>query len=245
MTSARKSSRPEDLEVPADAAEEFGAGVGGPEAAAAGKPPALRLLRAVQHLPFLGDSNHPREAERAANQVPRQTLPPPPVTRRQPDAAVHAEPGMPPASHLSDDPVVDAIAALKQSEDLLAEDPRERLVVHGRQRDEDAARRERPVGDEGVDVRVPVDELPERLDGGRRPRNDVPRAGVAAAEHLAVHLEDGQPRQTGEVAEELPVEPEEEAKAFRNRADESVSESCRRTDDAGPRRTRPRRCARP
>ena len=91
----------------------------------------------------------------------------------------------------------------------------ERLRRDLRQRQEGAVGREGALRDQGVDVRVPVDQLPEGLDPGHDARHHV-----VAAEHGPVYVPHRLPGSPGKAAQQLAVIPEEQPEALGDREDE-------------------------
>ena len=198
----------EELEVPADSGQEVAAG---------GFGVLLRmvLLGLVEDLAFGGDADETGEAEGAAEDVLCETFEADAVSGVEEDAAVDAEPAMPPGADLGDDGRLDAVLGQEEVEDLVLPEAEERGVgeVVG-EAEEAAVGSKGAIGDQGVDVGVEVNELAEGLDG-----EDGAGSGVIAEEG-AIDLQEGLPSQFGQAVEQGAVEAEEDAEAFGDGPDE-------------------------
>jgi hypothetical protein len=145
------------------------------------------------------------EAEGASQHVLGQTLPAGAVVRSEPHREVHVEAGVLPAEHLGDERLVDLAAHQKQVEDLLLPEPLERLGVELRQRNERAVGGKGPVGGQGMDMGMKMDELTEGMDARHHARTDV-----APIQHRAGDLQDRLPGETRKLAQQPPVVAEED-----------------------------------
>jgi hypothetical protein len=114
------------------------------------------LLEFVEDLSLLGHLDHPRLAERAAQEVLDQSLNPFPVAGFQPDALVHAEPGVLPTPDVLDDRLGDLPLRQQQPEDLLFPALEKGFGGQLRQRQKCAIGNEHPFADQGMDVRMPT-----------------------------------------------------------------------------------------
>jgi len=200
--------RLKDLEVALDAREEFGA---------SGVRESLGavLLGAIDDLPVGPDADEAGEAEGAAGHVLGEAFDAVAVARGEADAAVDVEAAVAPGADLADDGGGDAVGVEQEAKDVVLPDSEERLVAEvGGQWNEAACGGERPVGDQGVDVGVVMDELPEGLDG-----EDGAGGGVLA-EQGAVGLDDGLPGEGGKTTEQGTMVAEEDPQAFGKGPDE-------------------------
>jgi hypothetical protein len=86
-----------------------------------GEAAAASLLGAIDYRAVIGQANHTGQTEGASQDVLGQPLQSRRVARRQVDAVVDAEAGVPPRSHQIDRFLIDFILSQKQREDIGAD----------------------------------------------------------------------------------------------------------------------------
>jgi len=204
---SQEVERLEELEVAFDAAEEVAAG-------GVGETVEAVLLGLVEHLAGWRDADQPGEAERAAGHVLGEAVDGVAVAGFDADGAVDVEAGVPPGADLLDERVVDEVLVEQEPKDLVLPEAEERLVGRFGQVDELAVGREGAVGDQGVQVRVEVDELAEGLDGQHAAGANV------GSEDGGVGLGDGLPGEGGQAIEQVAMESEEDPEPLGDRPDE-------------------------
>jgi len=133
----------------------------------------------------------------------------------QPDGMMDPEARVSPAEHLRDERRTDLAALQQQIEDLRLPELLEGLVVEFGKRNERTVGCERAVGQERMEVRMPMDQFAEGMDGGEHGRRYVPAVQDGAVDFK--HRPPGEPRQ---LAKQPAVEAEEDPKALGDREHE-------------------------
>ena len=151
--------------------------------------------------PVAGHLDQPRQAERAAGHVLHQTLDARPVAGRQVHRLVHAETAVRPGAHVLDHFRLDLVLGQVQGEHGLLPGGLQPLQVELGQFQKLALRSKRPAGDQGVDVRVPVQQFAVGLD-----RGDHAGHHVLAAEQASDFGLDARPGARAELAQQLAIE---------------------------------------
>jgi hypothetical protein len=92
----------------------------------------------------------------------------------------------------------DELAVSKKSEDFVAEEELGVMGVHVRDGKPRAVLEENPSGNDGMNVRIPLQSGPKGLDDG-----DHARAGIGSFDRRGQHLADGFESEPGELSQEL------------------------------------------
>ncbi len=145
-----------------------------------GKGPAVGLPRLVDDLPGLRHLDQPREAERAAGHVLHEALDARLVAGGQVDRLIDAEARVRPAADVLDDFRLDLPLGQIESKNRLLPGGFQPLAVELRHGQEFALGREAAARDQGMDMRVPVEQIAVRLDGGGHAGPDVVATQQAA-----------------------------------------------------------------
>ena len=169
------------------------------------KSSARSLLGEVDHLALVSDADHALETRRAPEHVVRKPLASGVVVGAQPDGMMDPEARVRPAEHLRDERRTDLAALQQQIEDLFLPELLEGLVVEWGNRNERAVGCERAVGHERMEVRMPMDQLAEGVDGPDHARRRVP-----AVQDGAVDLQHRLPGEARQFTEKSAVEAEED-----------------------------------
>ncbi len=156
----QKIQRAENLEVAPRTPFQIAAGRTGEAAAAC-------LFGTIDDRAVIGQANHTGQTEGAAEDILGQPLQSRRVARREVDAVVDAEAGMPPGSHQIDRFLINLILGQKQSENISLPLCQQAMCVDAGETDKHPVVCESAVGDDGMNVRMKVDQLAEGLD----PRN--------------------------------------------------------------------------
>ena len=156
---------------------------------------------------YLCAANQDRVAEDILQRRPRRVV----FNPGAENTLVHAEPGVPPRAHLPDGLGGDLTLVHEKLEHFMLPELQERLDRDRRQKDEAPVWSKRPVGDYGMDVRVPVRQLPKGLDCRDHSRNRV-----IATENRLIGLADQVEGDFGQFPEKFTVEPEIYPQPFRD-----------------------------
>lgn len=126
-----------------------------------------------------------------------------PIARLQPHALVHAEPGVFPRPNVGHHLLRDLALGQQQREDFLLPQLEKRFGGQLGQRHKRPFGQKCAFADQRVNVRVPMDELPEGLDG-----TDHTGHGVGPAADRPVNRDDRAGRHPAQLAQQPAIEPE-------------------------------------